>query len=110
MRGVQARTFHGLGLRILRDEGLVDGPATRSLSLNQWKRLCALALREDGTWIEPATARAAISDIKLGRLATAAEFRRRPAGSRTATTIARIYALYEAMQAEPRRQRLRRPW
>ncbi len=100
VRRVEARTFHGLGLWILTEEGLVDGAATRSPTMSQWKRLCALAARDDGTWIEPADARAAISEIKLGALETPAQFRARAGGLPDGATIARIYDLYEQAQRE----------
>ena len=99
VRGVEARTFHSLGLRILSSEGLARRNGVRQLSLGQWKRLCTLALRDTGTWVDPADARAAISDIKLGQLRSVPEF----VGDET---IARIYARYEA---EKRLRRLRRP-
>ncbi|HEY1538811.1 MAG TPA: ATP-dependent helicase [Solirubrobacteraceae bacterium] len=96
--GVRARTFHGLGLWLLVEEGVVDGAATRSPTLNQWKRLCALAARDEGTWIEPIQARAAVSDAKLGLLATAAEYRAHVARLENGAVLARIYELYEEMQ------------
>ncbi|HEX4344056.1 MAG TPA: ATP-dependent helicase, partial [Solirubrobacteraceae bacterium] len=96
--GVRARTFHGLGLRLLTEEGRVDGAGTRSPTLSQWKRLCALAARDEGTWIEPTEARAAVSDAKLGLLATAAEYRAHVAGLENGPALARIYELYEEMQ------------
>lgn len=100
VRDVQARTFHSLGLWILTEEKLIADATTRSPTMNQWRRLCALALREEGAWIDPGDARAAISDIKLGLLATAAEFRARPGEREDAATIARIYDLYEEQQRE----------
>jgi superfamily I DNA/RNA helicase len=100
VRSVEARTFHSLGLWLLREEGLTRPGGVRQLSLNQWKRLCALAARDTGTWVEAADARASISDIKLGRLATAREFRRDAGEVADGETIARIYALYEAQQVE----------
>ena len=81
-------------------EGMTRPGGVRQLSLNQWKRLCALASRESGTWVEAADARAAISEIKLGRLATAREFRPQASEMADGETIARIYALYEAQQSE----------
>ncbi len=89
VRGVEARTFHSLGLWILNREGLARRNGVRQLSLGQWKRLCTLASRDTGTWVDPADARAAISDIKLGQLRSVSEF----VGDET---IARIYARYEA--------------
>ena len=98
---VQARTFHSLGLWMLREEGLAR-PDTRplSLSLAQYKRLCAIASRDDGVWIEAADARARIGEIKLGMLCTPAEFRRRRGEIPDGDTIGRIYELYEQHLAE----------
>jgi DNA helicase-2/ATP-dependent DNA helicase PcrA len=97
---VEARTFHSLGLKIIGDEGLARPNGTRQLSLNQWKRLCALAAREEGAWVDVADARAAISDIKLGLLATPSEFRRRAHERPDGPTLARIYELYEQQLVE----------
>lgn len=98
---VEARTFHSLGLKIIGDERLARPNGTRQLSLNQWKRLCTLAAREEeGTWVDVADARAAISDIKLGLLATPAEFRRCAHEQPDGPTLARIYELYEQQLAE----------
>ena len=93
---VRARTFHGIGWMLLREERLARprGVAGEH-SLGQWTRLCAIAGREHETWIEPADARAAISAIKLGRLATAREYRRRPGDAENGPAIARVYELYE---------------
>ena len=93
---VQARTFHSLGLGLLREEGLAR-PDTRplTLSLAQWKRLSAIASRDHGVWVEAADARAAIGEIKLGMLCTPEEFRRRARELPDGETIARIYELYE---------------
>jgi DNA helicase-2/ATP-dependent DNA helicase PcrA len=101
VRGVQARTFHSLGLAVLREEGLVRAGGPGTASANQWKRLCALAARDTGTWIEVNDARTRVSDIKLTLLATPEEF---AAGHTRAfadgETLARIYAHYERAQAE----------
>jgi superfamily I DNA/RNA helicase len=94
VRGVEARTFHSLGRLLLHEEGLARPGGVRQLSLNQFKRLCALAQRDTGTWVSPADARAAISDIKLGRMQTAREYRR----DADDETVARIYTRYEAEQ------------
>jgi DNA helicase-2/ATP-dependent DNA helicase PcrA len=100
VRSVEARTFHSLGLWLLRSERMTRPGGVRQLSLNQWKRLCALGSRDTGTWVEAADARAAISEIKLGRLETAGEFRPHANELTDGETIARIYALYEAQQSE----------
>jgi len=100
IHAVEARTFHSLGLKIIGDEGLARPNGTRQLSLNQWKRLCALAAREEGAWVDVADARAAVSDIKLGLLATPPEFRPRAHEQPDGPTLARIYELYEQQLAE----------
>ena len=101
VRAVQARTFHSLGRMLLREAGLGRPGEPGSASPNQWKRFCALAARDTGTWVEVADARARVSDIKLALLATPDEFARRhtrayPDGE----ALARIYAHYERAQAE----------
>ena len=60
----------------MREEGLARRGGPRELSFNQWRRLCALVLREEGTWIDPGDARAAVGAIKLGLMETPREFRR----------------------------------
>lgn len=101
VRSVEARTFHSLGLRIMREEGIVRPGEPRQLSLSQWKRLCTLAMRETGTWVDPGQARAAVGEIKLGLLTTPEEFATEHAGVfPDGATIASIYALYERDQAD----------
>jgi superfamily I DNA/RNA helicase len=99
MGTVAARTFHSVGWWLMRDEGLARRAGPRGLSFNQWKRLCAVALREEGTWIDPGDARAAIGQIKLGLLATPGEFRRQAGGRSDGPALARIYELYERQLA-----------
>jgi superfamily I DNA/RNA helicase len=98
--GVTARTFHSVGWWLMREEGLARRGGPRELSFNQWRRLCALALREEGMWIDPGDARAAISAIKLGLMATPREFRAQADGRRDGPALARIYELYELHLAE----------
>jgi DNA helicase-2/ATP-dependent DNA helicase PcrA len=97
---VAARTFHSIGWWLMRDEGLARRGGPRELSLNQWKRLCAIALRDEGAWIDPSDARAAISQVKLGELASPEEFRSRADGREDGPALARIYELYERHLAE----------
>jgi superfamily I DNA/RNA helicase len=92
---VDARTFHSIGWWLMRDEGLARRGGPRELSFNQWRRLCTLVLREEGTWIDPGDARAAIGAIKLGLMATPREFRAQAGGQRDGPALARIYELYE---------------
>jgi DNA helicase II / ATP-dependent DNA helicase PcrA len=100
VQSVAARTFHSIGWWLMREEGLARRNGVRDSSFNQWRRLCALALRETGTWLDPADARAAIGGVKLALLATPSEFaeqsRRHPDGA----TLALIYELYERQLAE----------
>ncbi len=58
---VEARTVHSVGRWILAEEHMLPGQP-RSMSLGQWKRLCVMARREVGEWIDPADAVSAISD------------------------------------------------
>jgi DNA helicase-2/ATP-dependent DNA helicase PcrA len=92
---VAASTFHSLGWRLMREEGLARPGGPRELSFNQWRRLCTVALREEGSWIDPADARSAISQIKLALLASPREFRPEAAGRADGHVLARIYELYE---------------
>jgi len=102
VRSVAARTFHSIGWWLMREEGLARHGGPRELSFNQWKRLCAVALREEGTWIDPSDARAAIGGIKLGLLASPPEFRRHADQLTDGPVLARIYELYELHLAEQR--------
>ena len=85
---VPARTFHSIGWWLLREERLARRGGPRELSFNQWKRLCAIALRDEGEWIDPSDARAAISTIKLGELASPEEFRAQADRSRDGPALA----------------------
>jgi DNA helicase-2/ATP-dependent DNA helicase PcrA len=101
--GVEARTFHGLGWRLMREEGLARPGDVRQLNAAEWKRLCTIARRETGDWIDPADAVEAISAIKLGLLMTPLEYRRRATNDTGREAIARIYELYERHLADQRR-------
>ena len=100
LTSVTARTFHSIGWWLMREEGLNRANGIRDISLNQWRRLCAIVNQEEGIWIDPADARAAIADIKLGLLATPAEFRRRADAHENGSALARIYELHEQQLAE----------
>ncbi len=97
---VTARTFHSNGWWLMREEGLARRNGVREASFNQWRRLCALALRETGTWLDPAEARAAIGGIKLGLLAAPPDFAATPNRHPDGKTLAFIYELYERQLAE----------
>ena len=97
---VTARTFHSVGWWLMREEGLARARGPREPSFNQWRRLCTLALREEGLWIDPSDARAAIAAIKLGLMATPREFREQADDRRDGPALARIYELYELHLAE----------
>ena len=101
LESVAARTFHSVGWWLMREEGLARPQGVRELgSMNQWRRLCAIAGREEGVWVEPADARAAIGAIKLGLLATPGEFRHQADRHENGAAVARIYELYERQLAE----------
>jgi superfamily I DNA/RNA helicase len=100
VRSVAARTFHSIGWWLMREEGLARRNGVRDPSFNQWRRLCALALRETGRWIDPADARATIGSIKLGLLATPREFAQQSDRHPDGETLALIYELYERQLAE----------
>jgi DNA helicase-2/ATP-dependent DNA helicase PcrA len=97
---VSARTFHSTGLWLMREEGLARRNGIREASFNQWRRLCALALRETGRWLDPADARAAIGAAKLGLLATPREFADQAHRDSEGETVAYLYELYERQLAE----------
>jgi hypothetical protein len=100
---VQARTFHSVGMWLMGEEGLLrPGGVRGQLSLGQWRRLATIAARDEGHWIDPADARAVISSIKLGRLATPAEFRREMGRDEDGPALARMYELYERQLSEER--------
>ena len=94
--GIRAQTFHSVGHGILRDCGGLRS-AVRTLTLGQWRRLCAAAsnARPDNEWIEPPLARSMVSATKLGRLMTPQELRREAPADATGQTLATIYELYE---------------
>lgn len=103
---VKARTFHSLGLQILRAaNALPRNTEPWSPSLGQWRRLAFLAksaVGEDGHWLDPPEAQSAISDIKLGRMMTAQQYtktldERSDARERT---VAALYSAYEESQRE----------
>jgi DNA helicase-2/ATP-dependent DNA helicase PcrA len=94
---VRAQTFHSVGFRILRDCDGLRPAGVRTLSLGQWRRLCAVASKAgaENEWIEPPLAREMVSAIKLGMLMTPQEYRPRAPADSTGRTIATIYGLYE---------------
>ena len=96
LQTVRAQTFHSVGHGILRECGDLRA-GVRTLSLAQWRRLCAVASKADAgnEWIEPPLARGMVSQIKLGRLLTAREYRREAPADATGQTLATIYELYE---------------
>jgi superfamily I DNA/RNA helicase len=94
---VRAQNFHSVGFSILRDcNGLRSGEL-RTLTLRQWRRLCAVASKAspENEWIEPPLAHGMVSAIKLGLLMTAQEYRQHAAADATVQTIATIYERYE---------------
>jgi DNA helicase II / ATP-dependent DNA helicase PcrA len=101
---VEAYTFHGLGRRILVDAGVLQPNVDiGQASLSQWRRLATIASKtEDGVWIEPAEAAEKLSEIKLGLMLTAAEYRVRAAAGddQERKTMAALYEAYEEMQRE----------
>ncbi len=99
---VRAQTFHSVGHGILRDCDGLRSAGVRTLTLGQWRRLCAVAIRQrpDHEWIEPPLARAMVSAIKLDRLMTPREYRPHAPADGAAQTIATIYELYEQALVE----------
>ena len=98
---VRAQTFHSVGYTFLREEGLLRHPDTLSLTQGQWRRLCALAQKETGEWIEPPLAAAGVSKVKLGLMMTAAEFRTgHDRSDCQQVTLSVVYELYEQQLVE----------
>ena len=93
----------------MREEGLARRNGVREASFNQWRRLCALALRETGTWLDPADARAAIGDAKLGLLATPREFAEQAHRHPDGETVAYHLRALRAPAGRGPGTRLRRP-
>jgi DNA helicase-2/ATP-dependent DNA helicase PcrA len=76
VRDVRARTFHGLGAMILEREGKMR-KKVGEVSHGQWRRIASDAKRtvgSDGVWLDPDEAQAHISELKLGRLLSPAEY------------------------------------
>ncbi len=95
--GVVVRSFHGLGLEILRGEerlrGAIGGPTPA-----QWRELArqALAAWPDGVRLDPVAAQEAVSTFKLARLVDPAEAVASAApADAAARTAASLYALHE---------------
>ncbi len=103
---VKARTFHSLGLHILRAaNALPRDTKPWSPSLGEWRRLAFLAksrVGEDGHWLDPPEAQGAVSNIKLGRMMTAQEYAQTLDESSDARerTVAELYRFYEDLQRE----------
>lgn len=94
---VEARTFHSIGLKILRDERLLSG-RLHTFSPGQWRRLCAMTQRETGHWFDPPDASSLISGLKLSELVTASEWAHRAPGDEASLALVRLYELYEDQQ------------
>jgi hypothetical protein len=100
--GVRAQTFHSVGFGILKDCNGLRSADIRTLSLGQWRRLCAVASKASpgNEWIEPPLARGMVSAIKLGVLMTPHEYRPHAPADAAGQTIATIYGLYEQELAD----------
>jgi superfamily I DNA/RNA helicase len=109
---VRARTFHGLGAMILDREGKlrehVDEPTP-----SQWRLLANNAKRsagQYGVWLDPHEAQAHISELKLGRLLSPAEYADTICETSDAVerTVSALYEGYEEQQRRCRPDGLRR--
>jgi DNA helicase-2/ATP-dependent DNA helicase PcrA len=108
---VDVLTFHGLGHRVCREERIGHGLRDLGgLSAPQWARFAAMAAEtagKDGVRLEPAEAREAVSDVKLGTLLSWEEVGERfERGTGFERTVAKLYALYEQEQTRRRRNDL----
>lgn len=103
---VGAVTFHGLGYRLLVEARAVPAkPQIGAPTLGQWRMLAMAAKKqagEDGVWLDPARARGALSNIKLGLLMTAEQYADSvgEAGDGEARTMAALYQAHDALQRE----------
>jgi DNA helicase-2/ATP-dependent DNA helicase PcrA len=100
VEGVAVRSFHSLGLWLLKQEHRLRGKIG-SPTFAQWRLLASRAMdaEPDGVWIDAPAAQNVVSDFKLSRmitpavaLATAADARER--------TVARLFAFHEELLAE----------
>ncbi len=103
---VRALTFHGLGYRLLVEARVLPAqPQIGAPTLGQWRMLAMAAKRqvgEDGVWLDPARAKSALSDVKLGLLMTAEQYANSvgEAGDAEARTVAALYEAHDALQRE----------
>ncbi len=74
------------------------------MSYGQWRRLAKMAMdaTPDGVWLEAPAAKEQISELKLGRMLTVAEFAE-IATSPAERTLATLYRLYEGELSEQQR-------
>ncbi len=94
--GVRVRSFHGLGLDILREAGRLRD-RLGALEDSAWEELAAAAAAAEGEGgLDGAAARSAVSGFKLGAMVDPREALRRSAGGPPrARAASRVYALYE---------------
>ncbi len=105
---VAALTFHGLGYRVLAEaRELPPKPQVGAPTLGQWRMLAMGAKKEvgeDGVWLDPARAKGALSNIKLGLLMTAEQYADSlsDASDGEARTMAALYRAHDTLQRERR--------
>ena len=80
-------------------------PQVGAPTLGQWRMLAMSAkneVGEDGVWLDPARAKGALSDIKLGRLMTAEQYAASVSGAsdEEARTMAALYKAHDELQRE----------
>jgi DNA helicase-2/ATP-dependent DNA helicase PcrA len=100
VEGVEARTFHAIGRRILKEADCLRGDVL-TVPYGQWRYLAKRAMDEtpDGRWIEAPDAKELISDVKLGQMLTVDEFASTEMAQED-PTLATLYRLYEDHLAE----------
>lgn len=76
MDAVEVRTFHGIGRMVLDDAALLRVRLSATTH-GQWRWLAKQAkdANVDGVWLEPHEAQQVVSDLKLDRMLTPAEYR-----------------------------------
>ncbi|MGO9320839.1 MAG: ATP-dependent helicase [Solirubrobacteraceae bacterium] len=103
---VAAFTFHGLGYRALAEARVLPPrPQVGAPTLGQWRMLAMGAKKqvgEDGVWLDPARAKGALSNIKLGLLMTAEQYASSvsEASDGEARTMAALYKAHDSLQRE----------
>jgi DNA helicase-2/ATP-dependent DNA helicase PcrA len=98
--GVVVRSFHSLGLWLLKEERCLRA-RIGSPTFAQWRLLArrAMEAEPDGVWIDAPAAQNAVSDFKLSRMITPAVALASATDARE-RTVAHLFAFHEQLLAE----------